>query len=57
MHCGTEMAPSGHAAYDSSKVLTPSKENHNPHINNHYNSSIVSEQTLKQNVIDTTEKK
>ncbi|MGA9152110.1 MAG: hypothetical protein WBZ36_16155 [Candidatus Nitrosopolaris sp.] len=42
---------------DSSKVLTP-KENHNPVTNNHYNSSIISEQqNVKQkNVNNTTEK-
>ena len=43
---------------DSSKVLTPPKENHNPVTNNHYNSSIISEQqNVKQkNVNNTTEK-
>jgi hypothetical protein len=47
-----------HAAFDgySSKVSTP-KENHNPVTNNHYNSSIISEQqNVKQkNVNNTTE--
>jgi Helicase C-terminal domain len=38
---------------DSSKVLTPPKENHNPITNNHYNSSIISERTQNNN---TTEK-
>ena len=44
---------------DSSKVLTPPKENrNNPVTNNHYNSSIISEQqNVKQkNVNNTTEK-
>ena len=49
-----------HAASDgdSSKVLTPPKENPNPVTNNHYNSSIISEQqNVKQkNVNNTTEK-
>jgi hypothetical protein len=36
-------------------VLTSPEENHNPVTNNHYNTSIISEQTLKQNV-NTTEK-
>ena len=53
-------APLEHAAFDgdSSKVSTPSKENHNPVTNNHYNSSIISEQqSVKQkNVNNTTEK-
>ena len=53
-------APLEHAAFDgdSSKVSTPSKENHNPVTNNHYNSSIISEQqNVKQkNVNNTTEK-
>ena len=46
----------GHGVSDSesSKVLTPPKENrNNPVTNNHYNSSIISEQ---QNVNNTTEK-
>jgi hypothetical protein len=34
-------------------VSTPSKENHNPVTNNHYNSSIISERTQNNN---TTEK-
>jgi hypothetical protein len=48
-------APLEHAAFDgdSSKVSTPSKENHNPVTNNHYNPSIISEQ---QNVNNTMEK-
>ena len=48
-------APLEHAAFDgdSSKVSTPSKENHNPVTNNHYNSSIISERTQNNN---TTEK-
>ena len=37
-------------------MLTTSKENHNAVINNHYNPPIISEQTLKQNVNNTTEK-
>ena len=48
-------APLGHRAFvNSSKVLTP----HNPNvvINNHYTPSIISEQTIKQNVDNTTEK-
>ena len=47
--------PLEHAAFDgdSSKVSTPSKENHNPVTNNHYNSSIISERTQNNN---TTEK-
>jgi hypothetical protein len=41
---------------DSSQVLTP-KENRNPVTNNHYNSSIISEQlNVKQIVNNTTEK-
>ena len=48
-------APLEHAAFDgdSSKVSSPSKENHNPVTNNHYNSPIISEQTQNNN---TTEK-
>ena len=42
-----------HGVSDSSKVPTPSKENHNPVTNNHYNSSIISERTQNNN---TTEK-
>jgi hypothetical protein len=38
---------------DSSKVLTPPKENHIPVTNNHYNSSIISERIQNNN---TTEK-
>ena len=34
-------------------IPTPSKENHNPVTNNHYNSSIISERTQNNN---TTEK-
>lgn len=53
-------APLEHAAFDSdsSKVSTPSKENHNRVANNHYNSSIISEQqNVKQkNVNNATEK-
>ena len=53
-------APLEHAAFDgdSSKVSTPSKENHNPVTNNHYNSSIISEQqnVTQKNVNNTTEK-
>ena len=44
----------GHAAFvNSSKVLTP----HNAVVNNHYNSSIISEQTQKQNVNNTMAEK
>jgi hypothetical protein len=40
-----------------SKVSTPSKENHNPVTNNHYNSIISEQQNVKQkNVNNTTEK-
>jgi Helicase C-terminal domain len=47
-----------HAAFvNSSKVLTSSKENHNLVTNNHYNSYINSEQTLKQNVDNTAAEK
>jgi hypothetical protein len=54
-------APLEHAAFDgdSSKMLTPPRENrNNPVANNHYNSSIISEQqNVKQkNVNNTTEK-
>ena len=47
-------APLEHAAFDgdSSKVSTPSKENHNPVTNNYYNSPIISEQTLNNNTIE-----
>ncbi len=43
----------GHAAFVNSGImLTP----HNAVINNHYNPSIISEQTIKQNIDNTTEK-
>ncbi|MGA9153676.1 MAG: hypothetical protein WBZ36_24100, partial [Candidatus Nitrosopolaris sp.] len=44
-------APLEHAAFDgdSSKVSTPSEENHNQVRNNYYNSPIISEQTLNNN--------
>ena len=51
-------APLEHAAFDgdSSKVSTPSKENHNnPVTNNHYNSSIISERTQNNNTTEKTE--
>jgi ATP-dependent DNA helicase DinG len=57
---GLLKATLGHVSLDSdsSKVLTPFKENHNPVTSNHHNPSfhLISEQTLKQNVNNTTEK-
>jgi hypothetical protein len=48
-------APLGQTPLETVNVSTPSKEDHNAVMNNHYNPSIISEETLKQNV-NTTEK-
>jgi hypothetical protein len=53
IHPSLLKVPFGHAAFaNSSKVHTT----HNAVITNHYNPSIISEQTIKQNVNNTTEK-